>query len=429
MGHLLADKPVTDLAAYASAGGGQGLAAAFEAGPNAVMKQIRRSGLRGRGGAGFPTGIKWQGAADEKSDHRYVVCNAAEGEPGTFKDRALIRSNPYQLLEGLAVAGYAVGAEDVFIGIKDRFGVETERLRAASSEVAAAGWLDHVELRIVTGPDDYLFGEETGLLEVLEGRDPLPRLYPPYVQGLFTDQDHPARPTVVNNVETLSHVPHILARGSDWFRSLGTDQSPGTMVFTICGDVNREIVVEQELGTPLSYLIHGPADGIREGRRTKLVISGASNRPLANEELDVPASYEALARIGSGLGAGGFIVYDETTCVVEVAATLSTFLFEGSCGQCPPCKLGTAAFMERFGAIASGGGTTQDVEEAAAWVLRVTDANRCGLGAGQRLLAAGILERFTDELLDCLEGGCPGHRGLVAPMLTDWDVESGRFSR
>lgn len=429
MAHLLSEDPVADLDAYRASGGGTGLERALEADPADLIAEVRSSGLRGRGGAGFPTGIKWQGAAEEDADHKYVVCNAAEGEPGTFKDRALIRRNPYQLLEGLAIAGRAVRAEDVFIGVKERFEPETERLQAAAAEMAEAGLLDHVELRIVAGPDDYLFGEETGLLEVIEGRDPLPRLYPPYIQGLFTDQANPVRPTVVNNVETLTHVPHIVAYGSEWFRSLGTDDSPGTMVFTVCGDVDFETVVELELGTPLSYLIHGPAGGIREGRRTKLVVSGASNRPLTNEELDVPMSYEAMERIGSGLGAGGFIVYDDSTCVVEVAEVLSTFLYEGSCGQCPPCKLGTQAFMERFGHIASGSGTVEHVEEAVAWLRRVTDANRCGLGAGQRLLAAGILDQFAEDVVTCMDGGCPGHRGLDAPMLYDWDPEGGRFSR
>lgn len=428
MAHLLPDSPVPDLDAYRSTGGCNGLEQALESDPVDLVAEVRRSGLRGRGGAGFPTGIKWEGVASEPADHKYVVCNAAEGEPGTFKDRALIRQNPYQLLEGLAIAGHAVGAEDVFIGVKERFAAETDRLRSASAEMARAGLLDHIELRIVTGPDDYLFGEETGLLEVIEGRDPLPRLYPPYVQGLFTDHDNPVRPTVVNNVETLSNVPHIVARGSDWFRSLGTDDSPGTMVFTVCGDIEKEVVSELEMGTPLSYLVHGPAGGVGEGRKTKLVVSGASNRPLTNAELDVPLSYEAMERIGSGLGAGGFIVYDDSTCVVEVATVLSSFLYDGSCGQCPPCKLGTQAFVERFGAVSSGSGTVEHLEEAIAWLQRVTDANRCGLGAGQRFLSAGILDRFAEEVVACLDGGCPGHRGLQVPMLIDWDPESERFS-
>lgn len=429
MAHLLPDDPVPDFDAYRTIGGGAGIEKALATDPSEIVAEIRKSGLRGRGGAGFPTGIKWEGVVSEDAGHKYVVCNAAEGEPGTFKDRALIRRNPYQLLEGLAIAGHAVGAEDVYIGVKERFETERERLQTAAAEMATAGLLDHVELRIVAGPDDYLFGEETGLLEVIEGRDPLPRLYPPYVQGLFTDQENPARPTVVNNVETLSNVPHIVANGSEWFRSMGTDRSPGTMVFTICGDVEEEVVVEHEMGTPLSYLIHGPSGGIRGGRKTKLVVSGASNRPLANAELDVPCSYEALEAIGSGLGAGGFIVYDDTTCVAEVAAVLSGFLYEGSCGQCPPCKLGTGVFVERFTEISSGKGTVEHVEEAVAWLRRVTDANRCGLGAGQRLLAGGILDRFADDVVLCMEGGCPGHRGLEVPMLADWDPVERRFTR
>ena len=354
------------------------------------------------------------------------MCNAAEGEPGTFKDRALIRTNPYQLLEGLAVAAETIGATEAYVGIKARFRHEIERLEMAATEMGAAGLLGEVPLRIVEGPDDYLFGEEKGLLEVIEGNDPLPRLVPPYVEGLFADR-HSSAPAVVNNVETLSNIPRILRDGASAFRSVGTPQSPGTMVFTISGAVRREAVAELPLGAPLSYLIYGPGAGLEAGRRAKAVISGASNAPLGAAQLDTPLSYEGMASAGSGLGAGGLIVYDDTDCMVRVGAVLSTFLARSSCGQCPPCKLGTTAIAEKLWLLEQGRGSTETVEEIAAWVGQVTDANRCGLGLGERVLTAGLLERFWDEVEAHLIGECPLPGETILPMIEDWDQEAGRF--
>jgi NADH-quinone oxidoreductase subunit F len=244
------------------------------------------------------------------------VCNAAEGEPGTFKDRALLRSNPYQLLEGLAIAAFAIGADEVYIGIKEKYDIEIRRLEAAATEMNNADLLGDVPIRIVAGPDDYLLGEETGLLEAIEGRDPLPRWYPPYILGLHTGMaagvgaastgsDEHYNPTVVNNVETLSNVPHILREGSAWFRSMGTDDSPGNMVMTVSGNVRHETVVELALGTPLSWLVYGAGQGLGEGRRVKAVFPGASNAPVPNRLLDTPMDFGSMQSIGSGLGSGG----------------------------------------------------------------------------------------------------------------------------
>lgn len=258
------------------------------------------------------------------------------------------------------------------------------------------------------------------MLEVIEGKDPLPRLVPPYIAGI-TGSDGQEMTTVANNVETLANVPGIVAHGPDWFREQGTEQSPGTMVFTVSGDVRTPAVAELALGTPLSFLIYGPGEGLEAGRRPKLVVSGVSNRPLAAHELDTPMSYEAMAAIGSGLGSGGFIVYDDTACAVEVGAALSGFLHVGSCGQCPPCKLGTGAFADGFAALMGRQADLDDLDEMTAWVSRVTDANRCGLGAGQQALAKGILDTFADDVVACLEGRCPGHRGLMPPTPVDHD--------
>jgi len=436
---LLPAEPITSADEYRHLGGGQGLAATLAAGPDAVIERITASRLRGRGGGGFPTGLKWRGVAGaDPGQRRFVVCNAAEGEPGTFKDRALLRRNPYLVLEGLAIAAFAVGAEEAYLGIKEKYTTEIDALEAAATEMEAAGLLGEVPIRVVTGPDDYLLGEEKGMLEAIEGRPPLPRWYPPYVLGLHTGMpsgvgaatsgwDDQVNPTVVNNVETLANVPLILSRGVDWFRSRGTDESPGTMLFTVSGDVRFQTVAELPLGTPLAVLVHGIGDGMAEGRRVKAVFPGVSNAPVPESLLDTPMSYEAMRAIGSGLGSGGMIVYDDSACIVQAATVLSRFLAVESCGQCPPCKLGTDALADRFLAIEEGRADHFILDEMAAWIDRVTDANRCGLGAGERALAAGVFQRFGDEVVAHLAGTCPSERPLPLPKFTDWDAEAGRF--
>jgi NADH:ubiquinone oxidoreductase subunit F (NADH-binding) len=423
---LLPAEPIESLDAYLAVGGGEGLERAGAIGPGEVISVIRDSGLRGRGGAGFPTGIKWQGLRHDASAKKYVVCNAAEGEPGTFKDRALMRANPYQLIEGMSIAAGAVGASEAFIAVKASFTAELERLKTALAEMSAAGLAGEAAVGVVEGPNDYLFGEEKALLEVIEGNDPLPRLVPPYVEGLFAAGDD-ANPAAVNNVETLSNIPHIVARGAPWFRSMGTEESPGTMVFTVSGDVQREAVVELEMGTPLSFLVYGVGEGTAPGREAKAVVSGVSNVPLPGPLLETPLSFEGMRAAGSGLGSGGFVVYDDTACMARVGEVLSSFLSRESCGQCPPCKLGTGAITERFGRLHASERRTADLEEIVAWMTRVTDANRCGLGGGQQALARGLLEHFWEELSAHLEGHCPSDRSIPLPKLEDYDAAAGRF--
>lgn len=425
---LLTDRPVTSFDDYVKAGGGRGLEEARKLGSTRTVEAIRESGLRGRGGAGFPTGLKWEGARSTPGPDRYVVCNAAEGEPGTFKDRALLRSNPYQVLEGLAIAASATSAASAVVGIKASFAREIARIEQAAAEMAAAGMFQDVTLTIVPGPDDYLFGEEKALLEVVEGADPLPRLFPPYVKGLF-ESGGSTHPTVVNNVETLANVPHIVANGPAWFRSFGTEDTPGTTVATIGGDVLVESVAELEMGTPLSTLIEAVGGGLRSGRKPLMIANGVSNRPLTAAAVDARLDFAGLRAVRSGYGSGGFTVYDDTACVVQVAAALSGFLAAASCGQCPPCKLGTSAIAERFGDLAGSEGDAREVEELAAWALRVTDANRCGLGAGQQALARGVLEQFPDHVALHLGGGsCGSTRRVAVPVIADWDESEGRFT-
>ncbi len=439
-GHLLPESPITSLSDYVAVGGGEGLEQARRKGSGGTIEEVGEAGLRGRGGAGFPTAIKWKGVADAGPEQRrFVVCNAAEGEPGTFKDRALMRMNPYQILEGVAIGSFAVAADEAYVGIKESYEPEIEALERAATEMAQANLLGEVPIRVVTGPDDYLLGEEKGLMEAIEGRQPLPRWYPPYLLGLHTGTppgvgagssgwDEQVNPTVVNNVETLANVPHILARGSDWFRSLGTEDSPGTMVFTVSGDVRREGVAELPLGTPLSVLVHGVGEGLEAGRRVAGVFPGASLAPIPDRFLDTPMDFGSLEAVGSGLGSGGMIVYDDLSCVVGAAAVLSRFLAVESCGQCPPCKLGTGALTDRLDALENGNGGERLLDELNAWLSRVTDANRCGLGAGERALVSGLMRHFPEVVVEHVRDGCRAERSPRLAKISDWHPQEGRFS-
>ena len=308
--------------------------------PGALVQEVQLSHLRGRGGAGFPTGTKWSSVLHGEGGTHYAVCNAAEGEPGTFKDRVLMRRNPYVVLEGLLIATHAVAATSAYLATKSSYQREVTRLSGALEEMVAAGWVD-LPVHIVTGPEEYLFGEEKALLEVIEGNEPLPRWLPPYLHGLFATMPQigweaqpadplvraqgDANPTLVNNVETLANVPYILARGPEWFRAMGTAESSGTVCCTVIGDVRRADVVEVPLGTLLVDVIER-CGGVAPGRSVRAVLSGVSNAVITADLLATPVSYEDLAAAGSGLGSAGFIVYDDTTCMVEVAAMMSRFL-------------------------------------------------------------------------------------------------------
>jgi NADH:ubiquinone oxidoreductase subunit F (NADH-binding) len=430
---LLSDPPITSLGDYLDGGGGQGLARAIEIGPYQVIEEVSLSGLRGRGGAGFRTGTKWASVQRGGGRH-YAVCNAGEGEPGTFKDRALMRANPYQVIEGLAIAALAVGAGEVFIALKASFETERARMKSAAEEMADAGLLDGLTLQLVAGPEEYLFGEEKALLEVIEGNDPLPRWLPPYLHGLFAtapqlgweahesepghETEHASNPTLVNNAETLANVSHILARGAEWFRSMGTQESPGTIVCTVVGDVVRAGVVEVELGTPLRAVLDH-FGGARPGRTIRAVFSGVSNPVLGADDLDTALSYEAMEAIGSGLGAAGFIVYDDTACMVEVSRVLSRFLAVESCGQCPPCKFGTGEVTDALDRIATGRGDRLQLDRIHERLGIVADGNRCYLPVQEQRVVSSILTRFPEDVVAHLEGPCPRPRVIPIPKIVD----------
>ena len=431
--YLLPAEPITSLDAYlATETGGLGLQAATRMGPGRVIDELGRSGLRGRGGGGFPTGRKWAGVAGQPGSTRYVVANGAEGEPATFKDRALMRANPYQLVEGVLIAAFVMGASRAFIALKAAFEQEREAVTRAIAEMQEAGLGGDWELTVVAGPGEYLFGEEKALLEVIEGKPPLPRLLPPHEHGLFATvqmgweasapsaQAGQSNPTLVNNVETLSNVPHILALGAEWFRSMGTAGAPGNIVTTVVGDVVAPDVGEVELGTPLRRVIDAVGSGLGAGRSVKAVFSGVANPVVTADRLDTALDYDAFRAIGSGLGAAGFAVYDDTACMVEVARQFSRFLSVESCGQCPPCKRGSGEITDRLARIEAGTGTDRDVEEIGYWLDRVTDGNRCYLAVEEQQMVASVLTAFPEEFAAHLDGaGCPRPRPIPLPLITE----------
>jgi NADH-quinone oxidoreductase subunit F len=424
---VLPERPIQDLDAYVGQGGGVALRTALQRAPDDTIEEIKRSGLRGRGGAGFPTGAKWASVRGDACPTKYAVCNAAEGEPGTFKDRWILRHDPYSVLEGLAIAAWSVGAERAFIGVKAGFGPELAALERAHAQLRAGGLLGDVPIEVVRGPDEYLFGEEKAMLEVIEGNDPLPRILPPYQQGLFGSQGAP-NPTLVNNVETLANVPPILRRGADWFRSHGTAGSPGTMVFTISGDVRVPGVYELPLGTPLRTLIYDIAGGPPEGREAKVVIPGASAAVLTPGMFDTPLDFDLMQAAGSGLGSGGFVVYDDSACVVAAVASFSRFLYIESCAQCSACKAGSADITAALERIERGEGTALDLNTALSRCTTVTDGQRCALPTGEALLVESAVRAFDAEFRAHLGQPCPRPRELPFPKFVDYDPYTARFT-
>ncbi len=430
--YLLPPAPIERLDDYLASGGGSGLERALRLGDTATIDEITAAGLRGRGGAGFSTGRKWASVRDGGAGTRFVVANGAEGEPATFKDRMLMRLDPYRIVEGGAIAALAVGAGTVYLATKRSYGREVEALKRAAVELTASGLLQELSVNIVEGPDDYLYGEEKALLEVIEGRDPLPRLLPPYELGLFATDlaigwesgNRPVsaraepNPTVVNNVETLASAAHIMAKGADWFRSMGTTGSPGTVLATVVGDVARPGVHEVEMGTPFASLLE-LCGGPLPGRRFKAAFSGVSNAVLPAAKFDVPLTYEDFATRGSGLGAAGFVVYDDSVNMTVVALELSRFLAAESCGQCPPCKQGSLAITAMLESICNREAGDEILGELARRLRLVTDANRCYLGTEEQVVVSSILREFPEDVAVFLEGRPAPDRNVRVPIIKD----------
>jgi NADH:ubiquinone oxidoreductase subunit F (NADH-binding) len=289
-----------------------------------------------------------------------------------------------------------------------------------------SGLLEEFPINLVLGPDLYLFGEETGLLEVVEGRAPLPRILRPFMQGLFADATR-ENPTLINNVETLANVAHVLAEGADWWRASGTESSPGTMAFTLAGDVEREGVFELPLGTPLRDLIEVHGGGVREERVVKAVVPGSSSAVLPADALDVPMDFESFGAVGSGLGSAGFFVLDDTACMVEAAWLYSRFLSIESCGQCPPCKLNSVYVTERLERLHAGRSDVGGLDVVIERAVTSTDGQRCALPTGESLIVQSLMQQFREEFEAHVGRPCPHKRRIVFPKLVDLDEHAGRF--
>lgn len=398
-----------------------------------LVDLLTDAGLRGRGGAGFPTGVKWRTVRDNADSSPIaptVVVNAAEGEPGTFGDRTLIRRNPYRVLEGALIAAHAVGAASVVVTTKERFTTERARLEAARDALVEDGVTDGVDVEIMAGPSHYLLGEETALLEATAGRPPFPRLAPPYRHGTtelgdpsggaasldLAGAEGDAPPALVNNVETLSHVPSIVSNGADWFRTQGTDESPGTSVFTVSGDVGRAGVGEFALGTPVGEIINALTGG-DVGGRIAFVLSGIATGVLAAEDLDTPASYEAMSAAGSGLGTGGFMAFTTDTDPVAVAHGVSRFLAIESCGQCTPCKQDGLAVADELDQLRRGATSADAIERIMPLLARVPEGARCDLARQHERVVSSILGRFSDVSVAHATDNVASDPVLIAPIV------------
>ncbi len=419
-------EPIRSLEEYRSKGGLSGLNKARSMSPLQVIAEVKKSGLRGRGGAGFPAAVKWEGLASDPSPTKYTVCNGSEGEPGTFKDRYLIRKNPYQLIEGILIAAYAVSAKQAFLGLKAKFIPEMSRVQDALKEMEQSGIVQKKYLEIVPGPDEYLFGEEKALLEVIDGRGAMPRNMPPYMQGVhYTPTEY--NPTAVNNVETMSNLPNILSRGADWFRSIGSADTPGTMIFTLCGDVKNPGLYELPMGTKLRVLLEKIGGGPSGKYPFKAVFSGVANRAITPDQFDTPLDFGSMRAAGSGLGSGGFIVYDESNCIVKVALRFSGFLAAESCGQCVPCNSGCRTITEYLKKIEEGNGSQEDITRILVECGKVTSQTRCFLPAEESALISSIVGKFRKEFDYHLNQPCPNSRQPILAKMDDFDETTRLF--
>jgi len=429
-------EPVVDLADHLSrSGGASALAVAASTDPIDLIGAVADAGLRGRGGAGFPTGVKWQTVADSRSvrEPTAVIVNAAEGEPGTFKDRAILRANPYRVLEGALIAARAVGAPEVVVALKASFEQERALVQHAIDELSAAG-IGDVTMRICLGPASYLFGEESAMLEVVEGRQPFPRVTPPYRRGLDEGASGAGNsaatvalagtggtaeaPALVDNVETLANVPGIILDGPGWFREIGTTDSPGSIVCTITGDTQHHGVGEFAMGTPLWDIIEELGGGPRVGRTLIAAVSGTANAVLEASQFTTALTYEAMAAAGSGLGSAGFMVIDDSTDLVAFAQGIAHFLAVESCGQCLPCKDDGIGIARLLAEVCSASGDAHTLAELERHFTTVGDGARCGLALQQSrcvqslvTLAAETVERHLARSIE------PAEPLLIAPIV------------
>lgn len=398
---------------YLKSGGYQALAKALnEYKPADIIEIVKKSGLRGRGGAGFSAGMKWGFVPQDSKKPKYLCVNADESEPGTFKDREIMEKDPHLSIEGAIIASYAIGANVCFYYIRGEFVLCAQRIQKAIEEAYNKGFLGknilgsgyNLDMYLYRGAGAYICGEETALLESLEGKRGLARVKPPFpaIEGLYSC------PTVVNNVETLSNVPEIILKGADWFASIGTPKSTGTKLFSLSGHINKPGNYELEMGTPLRHLIYDLGGGIRENRKLKAVIPGGPSVPILTEQhLDVGLDFESLAQAGSMLGSGGVIVMDETTCMVKTALILAWFFRHESCGKCTPCREGTVWLYDILYRLERGEGKKEDIDLLLKVCENIGGRTICALGDAAIVPVQSTIKYFRDEYIAHVENqGC-----------------------
>ncbi len=406
---------------YIACGGYFSLYKALQMSPLEIIEEVKRSGLRGRGGAGFPTGKKWELCYRAPGKKKYVICNADEGDPGAYMDRSVLEGSPHSIIEGMIIGAYAVGADEGYIYVRAEYPLAVKHLRMAIAQAEELGLLGKdilgsgfsFRLHVFEGAGAFVCGEETALIASIEGRRGQPRPRPPYPveSGLF------GKPTVINNVETWANVPLIIAHGAEWFRSMGTPRSPGTKIFSLTGKVKNTGLVEVPMGITLRELIFEIGGGPPEGKQFKAVqIGGPSGGCLPAELLDLPIDYESLTQAGAMMGSGGMVVVDEDTCMVELARFFLEFTQAESCGQCPPCRLGTKRMLEILTRITQGRGKPRDLSLLEELALGVREASLCGLGRTAPNPVLTTLRYFRSEYEAHLEGKCPAKfcRALLA---------------
>ena len=400
--------------------------------PQGIVTEMKGSGLRGRGGAGFPTGTKWEFCAREKGDGKYIICNGDEGDPGAFMDRSVLEADPHAVLEGMAIAGRAIGAKQGYIYVRAEYPLAIQRLHVAIRQAMDYGLLGdnilgtdfsfHVDLYYGAGA--FVCGEETALLTSIEGKRGMPRPRPPFPaqKGLW------GRPTVINNVETLANIPQILLHGSKWYASLGTDKSKGTKVFALTGDIVNTGLVEVPMGIPLRTIIFEIGGGIKKRRKFKAVqMGGPSGGCISTELLDTPVDYESITKTGAIMGSGGMVVMDETACMVDVARYFLDFTQDESCGKCTPCRVGTKIMLDMLTKITEGKGEEGDIELLGDLARTIASSSLCGLGQTAPNPVLTTIRYFRHEYEAHIKDKyCPSHS---CPALLKFSVIEDRCKK
>ncbi|PNT94074.1 NADH-quinone oxidoreductase subunit NuoF [Clostridium thermosuccinogenes] len=372
--------------------------------PAEVIDVVKRSGIRGRGGAGFPTGLKWEFASKSQNEQKYVCCNADEGDPGAFMDRSVLEGDPHSVIEAMAIAGYAIGANQGYIYVRAEYPIAVKRLNIAIAQAKEYGLLGKnilgtgfdFDLELRLGAGAFVCGEETALMTSIEGKRGEPRPRPPFpaVKGLWQ------RPTILNNVETYANIPQIILKGPEWFSSIGTEKSKGTKVFAVGGKINHTGLVEVEMGTTLREVIYDIGGGIPNGKKFKAAqMGGPSGGCIPAEHLDTPIDYDSLIQLGAMMGSGGLIVMDEDSCMVDIAKFFLEFTVDESCGKCPPCRIGTKRMLEILERITNGKGEEGDIEKLELLAKNIKAAALCGLGQTAPNPILSTLRYFRDEYI------------------------------